>query len=51
MVKEGKEFIWVYMCLCWQLLVVMHDLKAFFKILKDEYRYKLKGVGNPEYHL
>ena len=29
----------------------MHDSKAFFKILKDKYGYKLKGVGNPEYHL
>ena len=29
----------------------MHNPKAFFKILKDKYGFKLKGVGNPEYHL
>ena len=49
--RKGKncyEYICVYVD---DLLVVMHDPKAFFKILKDKYGYKLKGVGNPEYHL
>ena len=28
----------------------MYDPKAFFEILKNNHGYKLKGVGNPEYH-
>ena len=33
------------------LLVVIYDPGRFFKILKNNYQYKSKGIGNPEYHL
>ena len=48
MVKNCYEYICVYVD---DLLVVIHNLKAFFKVLKDKYGYKLNGVGNTEYHL
>ena len=33
------------------LLVVMKNPETFFQNLKEKHRYKLKGVGDPEYYL
>ena len=33
------------------LLVVMKEPKIYFQNLEKKHRYKLKGVGDPEYHL
>ena len=33
------------------LLVVMKELETFFQSLSKKHGYKLKGIGNPEYHL
>ena len=45
---DHYEYICVYVD---DLLVVMKNPLEFFQILKDKYKYKLKGVGDPEYHL
>ena len=42
------EYICVYVD---DLLVIMKDPAEFFKTLTEKYRFKLKGVGSPEYHL
>ena len=41
-----------YVCVCVDdLLAVMKNPKEFFDLLTSVYGYKLKGVGEPSYHL
>ena len=42
------EYVCVYVN---DLLVVMKEPSTFFENLSKKYGYKLKGVGDPEYHL
>ena len=42
------EYVCVYVD---DLLAVMKDPRAFFDTLTNNYGYKLKGVGEPSYHL
>jgi len=42
------EYICVYVD---DLMVIMKDPQKFFDILTEKYKYILKGVGVPEYHL
>ena len=42
------EYLAVYVD---DLLAIMKDPDEFFKILTEKYKYKLKGVGPPKYHL
>lgn len=41
-----------YLCI-WvdDLMCIAGDPAVFFNMLKDKYKFKLKGVGHPEYHL
>ena len=45
---DHYEYVCVYVD---DLLAIMKDPEAFFKKLTDTYGYKLKGVGEPDYHL
>ena len=42
------EYICVYVD---DLMVIMKDPHGFFNILSEKYKYVLKGIGDPEYHL
>ena len=42
------EYICVYIN---DLLVIMKEPQKFFNNLKTKYKYKLKGVGDPQYHV
>ena len=43
---------WEYVCVYVDdLLVIMGDPAEFFKILNTKYKYQLKGVEEPNYHL
>ena len=42
------EYLAVYVD---DLMAIMKEPGKFFDVLKDKYKYKLKGVGTPKYHL
>jgi len=42
------EYLAVYVD---DLMAIMKDPDEFFNVLKEKYKYKLKGVGTPKYHL
>ena len=42
------EYVCVYVD---DLMAIMKDPQEFFDLLVDKYKYILKGVGDPEYHL
>lgn len=46
--EDHYEYICVYVD---DLMVIMKHPTKFFDILINEYKYKLKGVGEPQYHL
>jgi len=45
---DHYEYICVYVD---DLLAIMKNPQSFFDILRDKYKYKLKGVEEPKYHL
>jgi hypothetical protein len=45
---DHYEYICVYVD---DLMVMMKDPQVFFNQLEEKYKYKLKGVGEPSYHL
>ena len=46
---NGKwEYVAVYVD---DLAFALHDPKSFVKLLKDKYKYKLKGTGEIAFHL
>ena len=45
---DHYEYVCVYVD---DLLAIMKDPEEFFKLLVEEYHYKLKGVEAPQYHL
>ena len=42
------EYVCVYVD---DLMAIMMDPENFYKELEEQFKYKLKGVGQPEYHL
>ena len=46
--QDHYEYICVYVD---DLMVIMKDPSSFFTTLEQQYHYKLKGVGDPSYHL
>ena len=46
--KDCYEYVCVYVD---DLMAIMKDPQEFFNLLTDKYQYKLKGVGEPKYHL
>ena len=46
--SDHYEYICVYVD---DLLAIMKQPEEFFKILTEKYKYKLKGVEPPKYHL
>jgi hypothetical protein len=46
--EDHWEYLAVYVD---DLMAIMKDPDEFFRILVDKYKYKLKGVGPPQYHL
>ena len=49
---EEKEDHYEYVCVYVDdLMAMMKDPGNFFKVLIEDYKYTLKGVGPPEYHL
>ena len=45
---DHYEFVCVYVD---DLMVIMKEPQQFFDELSSKYKYKLKGVGPPKYHL
>ena len=45
---DHYEYVCVYVD---DLMAIMKNPEEFFKTLQETYKYKLKGVGEPEYHL
>lgn len=49
---DHYEYICVHICVYVDdLMVMMRDPQTFFELLEKEYKFKLKGVGEPVYHL
>jgi len=46
--RDCYEYICVYVD---DLCAIMKHPEAFFETLRTKYKFKLKGVGHPEYHL